>query len=668
MIYFITSDIKKYEELNEKDEIEVINNVDLLKEFIQELKDSSTDDKKRIKLGVDTETTGFDPYISKVLLLQIGNFDYQFVIDATTIDINYYLKDILEDPDIYQIGHNYKFDLRFLYHNKIYPNSVIDTYLQECLLYKGKQVIKGFRGLDACCERYLGIKLDKTIRGAIHKENFSKRVIKYAADDVKYLIALDKAQKVRLSNLDLITSANLENEFLLSLAYTMYCGIKLDVNKWKIRAEKYKKEVKRNEIELNSFIPSNSKFVNKQYDMFISEPQYNINWASEQQVKKFFKEIGLEPKDKDNKITIEESVLAKYKADKRFENLISKFIEYQKNKKQVSTYGDEFLKNINFVSNRIHCEFHQIQDTGRMSSASPNLQNIPADEETRECFISEEGFDFVVADYSGQEQVILANFSQDENLIEFYKSGASDMHCFVASKMYKELEGLSVDEIKKNHKDKRQIAKSAGFAINYGGVGLTIANNTGMSKEEGDYVYESYMRAFPGLKNYFTEIKKKVLKDGIIVINDVIKSKTFVNEYFKYKELNEKVIKEGFWDRYKSDPDFKNNVKPLVRDWAITKSSIERIALNYPIQGTASDMTKLGVCLLTRELKKLNLFSPDKVKYVNIVHDEVDLEIKINYTNKVSELLKYNLEKAGNKFCKTIPIKSSIDIDKYWKK
>lgn len=662
MIYFITNQVNKYQNLNSSD-IQVTDDVLLLKEFVTELIDNSANGK--IKLGVDTETRGYDPYVSDLLLLQIGNYDFQFVIDCTTIDISQY-KDILENPDIYQIGHNYKFDLRFLYHKNIYPNSVMDTYLQECIINRGKSLIKGFRGLDECCKRYLNVELNKSIRGVIHKEMFSERVIKYAADDVKYLVALDNAQKERLKNLDLTTYAILENEFVLSLAYAMYCGIKLDKDKWIKRAEDYKNLAIKNEKELNTFIPSTSKFVKRQLDMFISETQYDINWASEQQVKKFFKEIGLEPKDKNGKISIEEDVLLKYKY--QFKDLIFKFIEYQKNKKQVSTYGDEFLKNINKVTDRIHCEFHQIQDTGRMSSASPNLQNIPADPKTRECFVSEEGFDFIVADYSGQEQVILANFSKDPNLIEFYLNGDSDMHSFVASKMYKELEGLPLKEIKEKHKDKRQIAKSAGFAINYGGTGVTIANNTGMTKEEGEYVYSSYMNAFFGLKDYFAKVKKEVLQKGIININSYTKSKTFVDSYFRYKELNNIVSKEGFWDNYKSDPDFKDSVKSTVRDWAITKSSIERMALNYPIQGTAADMTKLGVCLLTRELKRLNLFTPDKVKYVNIVHDEVDLESKNEYTNIITELLKKCLEESGNKFCTLIPIKAEVEISNHWKK
>lgn len=96
----------------------------------------------------------------------------------------------------------------------------------------------------------------------------------------------------------------------------------------------------------------------------------------------------------------------------------------------------------------------------------PNMQNVPSDARTRSCFQSEEGNVLIVSDFSGQEQIVLANKSLDTDLLYFYSSGLSDMHSFIASKIFPELEGLTLDEIKDNHKGKRQIAKGAGFAIN----------------------------------------------------------------------------------------------------------------------------------------------------------------------------------------------------------
>lgn len=98
---------------------------------------------------------------------------------------------------------------------------------------------------------------------------------------------------------------------------------------------------------------------------------------------------------------------------------------------------------------------------------------------------------------------------------------------YIASKIYPELKDLSLSDIKKFHKDKRQIAKAAGFAINYGGTGFTIAKNLGISEEEGDFVYTSYFNAFPGLKNYFKRIQRDTLKKGFILIDPLTRRKNF---------------------------------------------------------------------------------------------------------------------------------------------
>src|SRR5438046_8427524 len=118
--------------------------------------------------------------------------------------------------------------------------------------------------------------------------------------------------------------------------------------------------------------------------------------------------------------------------------------------------------------------------------------------------------------------MVLTNISLDKGLLEFYDKGIGDMHSFVASKMYPELRDLSVEEIKENHSDKRYNAKTAGFAINYGGVGETIARNNNLSSEEGEAVYNAYFEAFRGLKDYFENEQRKCLALDYLQINDII--------------------------------------------------------------------------------------------------------------------------------------------------
>jgi len=111
---------------------------------------------------------------------------------------------------------------------------------------------------------------------------------------------------------------------------------------------------------------------------------------------------------------------------------------------------------------------------------------------------------------------------------------------YIASKIYPELKDLSLDEIKIYHKDKRQIAKAAGFALNYGGTGFTVSNNLGISIEEGDFVEKSYFEAFPGLKSYYDSCERNAIEKGYILIDSLMGSKFFLSNFDEFKELCEK--------------------------------------------------------------------------------------------------------------------------------
>jgi hypothetical protein len=217
------------------------------------------------------------------------------------------------------------------------------------------------------------------------------------------------------------------------------------------------------------------------------------------------------------------------------------------------------------------------------------MQNIPSDNRTRGCFQSEPGNTLIVSDYSGQEQIVLANKSLDTDLLEFYSKGLGDMHSFIASKIFPELSNLTLDEIKDNHKQKRQIAKGAGFAINYGGTGITISQNLNISMEEGENVYKAYFKAFPGLADYFKQEKQRALKLGYIQFNNISGRKCFIPYFDEFQKLHKEIYEtDGFWDDYKLEKSknsakFINYFKPKVREYFIKKGDIERMSLNYPI-------------------------------------------------------------------------------------
>ena len=102
-----------------------------------------------------------------------------------------------------------------------------------------------------------------------------------------------------------------------------------------------------------------------------------------------------------------------------------------------------------------------------------------------------------------------------------------DLHSFSAKLLYPELNSLSVKEIKSNHSDKRQKAKSISFSIPYGGNGATIAQNLSLPIVEGERIYNAFMNAFPNLKNYFNQVKKETIDQGYVLINKLTKRKSY---------------------------------------------------------------------------------------------------------------------------------------------
>ena len=244
------------------------------------------------------------------------------------------------------------------------------------------------------------------------------------------------------------------------------------------------------------------------------------------------------------------------------------------------------------------------------------------------------------------------------------------MHSFIASKIFPELAELSLDDIKKNHKEKRQIAKSAGFAINYGGTGITIAENLGISTEKGDEIYKAYFKAFPGLAAYFKIEKAKAVKFGYVQFNEVSYRKSFVPYFAEFKELhNELYNTEGFWDTYKQEKQkqsqyFRTELRSKVSKYFLKKGDIERMSLNYPIQGTSADITKLAGIYMFKYLHENNLLF--KVLMPNVVHDELHLECKEELAEEMAKALKECMERAGSKFCKVIELKAEPCITDCW--
>jgi twinkle protein len=633
--------------------------------------------EKLEEIGADCETLGFDPYTDALLSIQLGDEFNQYFIDLTTIDIQEY-RHLLETKLL--VLQNGKFDLRFLYHQRIIPTRVFDTFLVEKTLNLGLDSVRC--SLKDIAFRYLEVEISKEERKNI-TSTLTDGLIVYGCIDVEHLLPIKRLQEGRIKEEGLGVSIDLDNRFVLVLAYIEYCGIKLDVEKWQKRADANKKKLAEKRELLNQFILEKDlvPFIERQWNLFSKGLSVTINWNSPKQVVEFFNLLGVNTKiTKKGKVvdTVEQDHLKKYAKDFP---IIDLYCEYKSIQKDLGTYGENWFKFINPVSGRVHTQYKQLMSTGRLSSGGkdkvlkvdlPNLQNVPSDDESRSCFIAEKGNVIIGVDYSGQEQIVLANKCLDKNLLEFYDSGLQDMHSFVASKMYSELKDVSYHDIKKNHKDKRQASKIAGFAIGYGGSPQAIADQLNVSIEQAQNVYDSYFEAFPGLQEYFAEAKKQGLEKGYILLSEVTGKKSYVEYYEDFKN-SQKDFTRKFWDRYRNlkknapeSPTFLE-LKEKVSKYFRKKGDIERMSLNYPIQGSSAEISKLSAVYFWQDyLLPNNLLF--KVKFINAVHDENLVECPENLSKEVSKQLVGAMEKAGAKFCKRVPLKAESVIAAYWKK
>ena len=358
-------------------------------------------------VGLDTETKGIDPHTGTLLSLQLGNRDFQIVIDCITIDISLY-KNYLESNRLFLFW-NARFDLKWLFKYKIVPKRVYDGFLAEKLMWLGYPIvltpevwdrIKESRydfvpantksknskdyyilrmNLKKAGELYLGVELDKSIRGQIIWRGLDAQVTEYAALDIKYLEDIMNKQLIELEKKGLLTAIEYENRFIIPLAYMEFCGVKIDTEKWKLKMKQDEEKLYSIKEKMDKWLienEPNSKYIyiNLQgslFDGFDTSPKVNINWNSAKQVIPIFKKYGVEVEVQDkekggSKDSINEKVIA---PQKNKCSLIPLYLEYKGLMKLTSTYGQNFLDQINLETGRLYTNFNPLgTDTAKTCS------------------------------------------------------------------------------------------------------------------------------------------------------------------------------------------------------------------------------------------------------------------------------------------------------------
>lgn len=626
---------------------------------------------------LDTETMGLDPYTKELLTVQLGCAEFQVVTDCTSVDIHLF-KEYMENPQRMFLGWNIKFDLKFLYHQRIVPLRVYDGYLAEKLLWLGYPAGMHEMSLKAASINYLGVDMDKSVRGKIIQTGLTEDVIVYAAGDVSYLGKIRDKQLVELEKKGLLKAIDFENEFVKCLAYIEYCGAKLDVDKWKIKMATDLNNLEKYEAELNEWVEESqysSKYcsVNIQGDLFNgfdTKPRCHINWTSPQQVIPLFEELGLNLKVLDKKTKhYKKSVDIKVVEPQASKSpLIPIYIKYKKAAIIVNTFGQKFLNLINPVTGRIHANFNQLgTDTGRLSSTEPNLQNLPHDAQTRACFVSDKGNRWISADYSGQESYLMASMANDEAMLDELINGSGDLHSLTAKMVFQQIpRDMPLKDIKKNFKDLRQEAKGYEFCFNYGGQDSTLIRNYGLDAKRAKEIYENYMSGFAGLKRYQDFRRIDVMRKGYILLSPITGHKAYIYDYDELKMQMEKQDDPDFWAYYREmkqenpECDTVQGVRRLAR----RKAESEKQSINYPIQAAGALCFKLASIKLFNWLLKNGLLF--KVKYCIPVHDEINLEAPDEISEEVADILVKCMVSAGKPFCTRAHLGADVEIGDHW--
>ena len=381
-------------------------------------------------------------------------------------------------------------------------------------------------------------------------------------------------------------------------------GVCVDISALNELAKKYNAEL--NELSQNIYQLAGEVF--------------NIN-STQQLGKILFEKLKIgagAKKNKDSKsykTTAEE--LEKY-ADSS--DIVRYILRYRKIQKLYSTYLEGFKPLI--VNNKVHTTYHQSgTQTGRLSSANPNLQNIPIrtveGRELRKLFIASEGNVLIDADYSQIELRLLAHFSGCKELIAAYCEG-KDIHATTASQVF----NVSLSEVTEQQ---RRDAKAVNFGIIYGISAFGLSNDLNISTKKAQEYIDKYFQSYSDVKEYIQGNVSKATNDG------------YVTTLFGRRRVMNEIRSSNY------------NVRSFG----------ERAAMNMPLQGSSADIIKLAMINVANKLKEVK----SNAKLVLQVHDELVIDCPIEETETVAKILKEEMENAVQL---SVPLTVDIGIGKNW--
>lgn len=629
-------------------------------------------------ISVDTETTGLFARKDDMFCAQIGTGKDNYIVVLYNNNYTFSeLRPYLENKTM--IFHNALFDLGFFYKYNFFPEKILDTMLASKILYNG-DVTNRLHDFGSVMNRELGIKYDKTDQKNINIVKLSQRsTIEYSFNDVDKLKELHQVLLEKIKNKGFEDTYSLHCRFIRALAYMEQCGLPINPSLWKRKMEEDIINKMKYEKEIKEYIYDNlPQFRNNQLDLFDDTKEITVSITSSLQMLKVFQAFGINTKDKEGKDSISENVISKTKHE--FNTI---WLKFQEANHRVTTFGESVYNKIE--NNLIFTNFNPMVDTSRLSSrkGSINFLNFPSDEKTRYCFTARKGYKMIVCDWSGQETVIAADLSGDKAMTDSVNTGAC-LHCAFARVLFPELNELDDNTIIKEHKSKRQAAKSPRFAFQYGGNAFTIHINEGIPYNDAVRIEQSFRELHSGLYSWGDVVFKESIKKGYIESADGWKLKLPFFDKFKSLEASINSISKEDWLMYKQGKEeaklkkeneeyvivntkaftFFTEKKIMVSSYFKLRSEYQRLCLNNPVQSRGAHQLKLSLCLLFEWILKKDLVW--KVRIANAVHDEIVLEAEEDYAELAKKALEQSMLKGGDYYLTNLKIKADANIGNSW--
>lgn len=720
--------------------------------------------QKRVEAKGDVYRGGLDPYLTNVVMLQIGNLHKIYVIDVRDFSKKE-LKPILDflhwNKKCTFIGVNLKFEGKHLRHNYgIRLKKVWDCMIAEMCLYNGLQ--RGF-SLAGMAYNYLDVKkvedinlfeiekeltlndefiaqndflltafeianeqqLDKSTRMefvTIGLKPFTAKQILYGSDDILYPILIMERQLLgrKLSNGEVYLPHKLfrmENAFTQVIADMELNGMPFNEDIWLDIATQQESLYNERLIILNNYVKQlYPKFV-EEPNLFDFEQRCKIEWGSSTQTVEFFRYLEICPKEfskqtKKMDFTVGATALLKtlsneyktaymeqtwigFDTDEQGnyiednQKLILAYLLFKRSEQNVSTFGRKWLKYVHPITKRVHTNFRQILNSGRMASSAPNVQQIPGGVYRDAFKVANENSTLIFADFSNQEVRTVACLAEEEVMLDFFINGhpvyGDDNHMYTANQMNRahdpnaeDFPAKGQEGFTKFHGKKRGEAKNISFGLLYGKEAKGFAEDFGLTPDEAQVFIDNYFAAYPKLKESMDKWVAHTMKNNYIQIDQTVDRRWFSEDFSIMEETNEEVKQyypESYFKRGEMTKEEKADlkeelnmeypqIKELWRKYFGIRGSLQRKSTNYRIQGTSSSETKTALILMRNELIEKGI---EDVLIIVAVHDEIGLEVLSEERVAFSkEFIERNMMEGANIFLSPPIMKATAEVGKYW--